>query len=145
MLSLDMTAPSITTAHVIGRGMSIINSKSDRHGRIYNGLFHSSTSSSPSSPSFQCSPMTLCSHWCLFSFTLPLSLSCPHLQIFFSAWKYPVFLQWNKELHLNCSLILLSIPLSSQWRCLPIKIYGPCFITVALFLSSLLTKHHSCC
>lgn len=47
MFSLDMTAPSITTPHVRGRGMSMTQSKSHSHGRIYIGLFHSSTSLSP--------------------------------------------------------------------------------------------------
>lgn len=47
MFSLDMTAPSITTPHVRGRGMSMTQSKSYSHGRIYIGLFHRSTSLSP--------------------------------------------------------------------------------------------------
>lgn len=58
-----MTAPSITTPHVRGRGVSMTQSKSHSHGRIYIGLFHSSTGSSPLPASF--SPALLCSCWCL--------------------------------------------------------------------------------
>lgn len=58
-----MTAPSITTPHVRGRGVSMMQSKSHSHGRIYIGLFHSSTGSSPLPASF--SPERLCSCWCL--------------------------------------------------------------------------------
>lgn len=47
MLGLDMTAPSITAPHVRGRGMTMTQSKSRSHGRIYIGLFHSSTSLTP--------------------------------------------------------------------------------------------------
>lgn len=42
MFSLDMTAPSITTPRV--RDVSMTQSKSHSHGRIYIGLFQSSTS-----------------------------------------------------------------------------------------------------
>lgn len=45
-----MTAPSITTPHVRGRGVSMTQSKSYSHGRIYIGLFHSSTALSPLLP-----------------------------------------------------------------------------------------------
>lgn len=72
MFSLDMTAPSITTPHVRGRGVSMTQSKSYSHGRIYIGLFHSSTGSSPLLASF--SPALLCSCCCL-SFIPAASLS----------------------------------------------------------------------
>lgn len=50
MFSLDMMAPSITTPHVRGSGMSATQLKSHRHGRIYRivSRFHLHESSSPS-------------------------------------------------------------------------------------------------
>ncbi len=71
-----MTAPSITTPHVRGRGVSVTQSKSYGRGRIYIGLFHSSTILNPLLP-----PSCVLSQ-CLFvladaslSFPLPPSFS----------------------------------------------------------------------
>lgn len=76
MFSLDMTAPSITTPHVRGRGMSMTQSKSHSHGRIYIGLFHSSTSLSLFSNASLL--------WLMPPFhSPPVPLSCFHLHFFF--------------------------------------------------------------
>lgn len=76
MFSLDMTAPSITTPQVRGRRVSMTQSKSYSHGRIYIALFHSSTSMSPLLPPSCILSLSLCSCWCLFFvLSVPLFIS----------------------------------------------------------------------
>lgn len=76
-----MTAPSITTLHVRGRGVNMTQSKSYSHGRIHIGLFHSLTSLSPLLP-----PSCILSNASLF-LLMPLFHSLCHplfLSPFFS-------------------------------------------------------------
>lgn len=106
-----MTAPSITLPpHVRGRGVSMTQSKSYSHGRIYIGLFHSSTSLS-SSPSFLCSLRRLfdladasflfpLSHSLSFTFTF-FRLDNRNVQSFFSGARNYI---WSDLVQYCCPL-----------------------------------------
>lgn len=117
MFSLDVTAPSITIPHVRGRRVSMTQSKLYSHGRIYMGLFHSSTSLSPSSLcySLQCyfvlADASLSFPVCLFFFHLHffLFLDNRYVQSFFNGarnyissgtvqYYCPLFSQYNKDI-----------------------------------------------
>lgn len=124
-----MTAPSITLPpHVRGRGVSMTQSKSYSHGRIYIGLFHSSTSLS-SSPSFLRSLRRLfdladasflfpLSHSLSFTFTF-FCLDNRNVQSFFSGARNYI---WSDLVQYCCPLASAD----NQDVCLKKK-YGPCF------------------
>ena len=114
MFSLDMTAPSITTPHVRGRGMSLTQSKSYSHGRIHIGLFHSSTGLSPLLP-----PSLLHSLQCFFVladasfFILSVPLSFSHLHFFFLDNRNVQSFFIGARNYISSGLVQYCCPLSS--------------------------------
>ena len=126
MFSLEMTAPSITMPHVRGRGVSMTQSKSNSHGRIYIGLFHTSTGLSLLLPplfSLQCFVFVDGS----ISFPAHLSFFSPSLFFLTRQQTCPVLLQWSKELHhkWSGSIQLSSTPPAIQQKCQLKRICGP--------------------